>query len=193
MSKKLLSLAALGALCTAFPALADGAPTLVETKVISAGDTAWMMTSTALVLFMTIPGLALFYAGMVRKKNVLATLMQSFAICALITVLWTVVGYSLAFTPGNSLIGGLDRILLDGMLYLKDEGKLTVHPLAGTIPEAVFHDLPDDLCHHHASTHYRCLCRTHEVFHHAGLHGTVVSAGLCTGSALGMGTRRLDV
>jgi len=95
MSKKLLSLAALGALCTAFPALADGAPTLVETKVISAGDTAWMMTSTALVLFMTIPGLALFYAGMVRKKNVLATLMQSFAICALITVLWTVVGYSL--------------------------------------------------------------------------------------------------
>ncbi|WP_147695516.1 ammonium transporter [Vogesella mureinivorans] len=138
MSKKLLSLAALGTLCTAFPALADGAPTLVATTAISAGDTAWMMTATALVLFMTIPGLALFYAGMVRKKNVLATLMQSFAICALMTVLWTVVGYSLAFTPGNSLIGGLDRILLDGMLFLKDEGKLTVHPLAGTIPEAVF-------------------------------------------------------
>ena len=96
MSKKLLTLAALGTLATSLPALADGAPTLVATSTISAGDTAWMMTSTALVLFMTIPGLALFYAGMVRKKNVLATLMQSFAICALMTVLWTVIGYSLA-------------------------------------------------------------------------------------------------
>ncbi|MEQ6292304.1 ammonium transporter [Vogesella sp. GCM10023246] len=138
MNKKLLAAAGTAALATALPALADGAPTLVATSTISAGDTAWMLTSTALVLFMTIPGLALFYAGMVRKKNVLATLMQSFAICAVMTVLWTVVGYSLAFTPGNSLIGGLDRVLLDGMLYLKDAGKLTVHPLAGTIPEGVF-------------------------------------------------------
>ena len=73
-----------------------------------------MLTSTALVLFMTIPGLALFYAGMVRKKNVLATVMQSFAITALITVLWTVVGYSLAFTPGNGFIGGLSRAFLHG-------------------------------------------------------------------------------
>ncbi|MFC3530888.1 ammonium transporter [Vogesella facilis] len=138
MDKKLLAAAGAAALATALPALADGAPTLVATSTISAGDTAWMLTSTALVLFMTIPGLALFYAGMVRKKNVLATLMQSFAICAVMTVLWTVVGYSLAFTPGNSLIGGLDRVLLDGMLYLKDAGKLTVHPLAATIPEGVF-------------------------------------------------------
>lgn len=121
----------------AAPAFA-GAPTLVATSTISAGDTAWMMTSVALVLLMTIPGLALFYAGMVRKKNVLSTLMQSFAICALITVLWTVIGYSLAFMPGNPYLGGLDRLFLDGMLYLKDEGKLTVHPLATTIPEAVF-------------------------------------------------------
>ncbi|TIC78435.1 ammonium transporter [Crenobacter intestini] len=134
--KKIASCAALAA--AAMPAFAGAAPELVEASKISAGDTAWMMTSTALVLFMTIPGLALFYAGMVRKKNVLSTLMQSFSITALMTVLWVVIGYSLAFMPGNSLIGGFDRVLLDGLTFLKDEGKLTVHPLAATIPEPVF-------------------------------------------------------
>ena len=73
---------------------------------INSGDTAWMLTSTALVLMMTIPGLALFYAGMVRKKNILATLMQSFAITCLVTMLWWVVGYSLAFTPGSTPVSG---------------------------------------------------------------------------------------
>ena len=112
---------------------------LVDASAINAGDTAWVLVSTALVLFMTIPGLALFYGGMVRKKNILSTLMQSFAITALITVLWTLIGYSLAFTPGNSFIGGLDRVLLDGMTYAKEAGKLTVNAtLAGTIPESVF-------------------------------------------------------
>ena len=136
--KKWQTSAALPLMALALPALAGNSPELVEASKISAGDTAWMMTSTALVLFMTIPGLALFYGGMVRKKNVLATLMQSFAICAMITVLWTIIGYSLAFTPGTPLIGGLERLFLDGMLYLKDEAKLTVHPLAATIPEPVF-------------------------------------------------------
>ena len=70
-----------------------------EKPKIDTGDTAWMLTSTALVLMMTIPGLALFYGGMVRKKNVLATVMQSFAVTCLVTVLWMVIGYSLAFTP----------------------------------------------------------------------------------------------
>jgi Amt family ammonium transporter len=99
-----------------------------------------MLTSSALVLFMTIPGLALFYAGMVRKKNVLATVMQSFAITALITVLWTVVGYSLAFTPGNGFIGGLSRVFLHGMNYIKGDKAttLTVSHLATTIPESVY-------------------------------------------------------
>nr|WP_197457430.1 ammonium transporter [Crenobacter luteus] len=140
MMKTINRSAWLGAGLAAMPALAlaDGAPTLVDASTISAGDTAWMLTATALVLFMTIPGLALFYGGMVRRKNVLSTLMQSFAICALITVLWTVVGYSLAFTPGNPFIGGFDRVLLDGLVYLKDDAKLTTHPLAGTIPESVF-------------------------------------------------------
>src|ERR1051325_8664409 len=125
--------AGLGALMSfvALPGLAM-AQEAAAAPAINSGDTAWMMTSTALVLFMTIPGLALFYGGMVRKKNVLATLMQSFAICALMTVLWTVIGYSLAFTPGNSLIGGFDRVLMEGLTFLKEGGKLTINPLAAT-------------------------------------------------------------
>jgi Amt family ammonium transporter len=82
---------------------------------VDTGDTAWMLASTALVLMMTIPGLALFYAGMVRKKNVLATLMQSFAITCLVTVTWMLIGYSLAFTNGNGYIGDFSRIFLTGI------------------------------------------------------------------------------
>jgi Amt family ammonium transporter len=105
------------------------------TPAFNSGDTAWMLASTALVLMMTIPGLAIFYAGMVRKKNVLATAIQSFATCCLVTVLWMVVGYSLAFTDGgslNSFIGGLDRVFLSGM------GLDASHSLAPTIPESVY-------------------------------------------------------
>ena len=113
-------------------------PTLVDVGKISAGDTAWMLSSTALVLLMTIPGLALFYAGMVRKKNVLTTMAHSFATTCIVTVLWVVVGYSLAFMPGNSLIGSFERVMLHGMAFLKDEGKITVHHVATSIPESVF-------------------------------------------------------
>ena len=87
------------------------APTLIGFDKINSGDTAWMLTSTALVLMMTIPGLALFYGGMVRKKNVLATLMQSFAITCVVTMLWWVIGYSWAFTPGSPWLGGSTRWL----------------------------------------------------------------------------------
>src|SRR5690349_7518786 len=79
----------------AVPAFAQDAAAPAPAPVLDAGNTAWMLTSTALVLFMTIPGLALFYAGMVRKKNILATAMQSFAITCLVTIIWFVVGYSL--------------------------------------------------------------------------------------------------
>src|ERR1700733_2135361 len=101
------------------------------------GDTAWMLTSSALVLMMTIPGLALFYGGMVRKKNVLATLAQSFGATCVITMLWMVIGYSLAFTnnphPGiNQFIGSFDQFLLGQM------GVNAVSPLAPTIPESVY-------------------------------------------------------
>ncbi|WP_109479989.1 ammonium transporter [Paraburkholderia sp. C35] len=119
---------------------APTAPFSVDSSKISSGDTAWMLTSTALVLFMTIPGLALFYAGMVRKKNVLATVMQSFAITCIVTVIWTVVGYSLAFTPGGSFLGGFSRFMLHGMAYIKGDKAttLTVSHLAPTIPESVY-------------------------------------------------------
>jgi ammonium transporter, Amt family len=110
---------------------------LAAAPKFDSGDTAWMLTSSALVLMMTIPGLALFYGGMVRKKNVLATLAQSFGATCIVTVLWMVIGYSLAFTSNadaglNRVIGGVDQLLL---------GKMTVNaasPLAATIPESVY-------------------------------------------------------
>ncbi len=112
--------------------------TIVGADAISAGNTAWMLTSTALVLMMTTPGLALFYAGMVRKKNVLATTLQSFTICCVVTVLWVVVGYSLAFTPNTPFFGGFDQFLLQGVTYVNSSGQLSVNDLAPTIPESVF-------------------------------------------------------
>ncbi|MBX6368629.1 MAG: ammonium transporter [Rhodospirillales bacterium] len=99
---------------------------------IDSGDTAWLLTATALVLMMTIPGVALFYGGMVRKMNVLATMMQSFAVTCLVTIIWMVLGYSLAFTEGTAIVGGLERAFLRGL------GPDSVHPAAGTIPESVF-------------------------------------------------------
>jgi Amt family ammonium transporter len=123
---------------------AEAAPGATETVARAAhaaelalnpGDTAWMLTSTALVLLMTVPGLALFYGGMVRKKNILATATQSFAITALVSVLWMIIGYSIAFTDGGdsqSYIGGFSRVMLAGM------GMTDAHKLAGSIPESVF-------------------------------------------------------
>ena len=106
---------------------------------INTGDTAWMLSSTALVLLMTIPGLVLFYAGMVRKKNVLSTALQSFAICCLVSVIWILIGYTIAFTPGTTpYLGGLDRLMLSGLGYIKATSQLTVSHLAPTIPESVF-------------------------------------------------------
>ena len=117
---------------------APTSPQVVSADKISNGDTSWMLTSTALVLMMTIPGLALFYGGMVRKKNVLATLMQSFAITCLVSVLWIVAGYSLAFMPGNSVTGSFERFFLHGMLFENEAGKVSVSHLALTIPESVY-------------------------------------------------------
>jgi Amt family ammonium transporter len=119
-----------------YPALAQEAAAAAETTppapTLDTGDTAWMLTSTAIVLLMTIPGLALFYGGMVRKKNVLSLVMQCFAITCLITLVWFVAGYSLAFTDGgslNSYIGGMSKALLKGV----EKESLTL-----TIPESVF-------------------------------------------------------
>src|SRR5471030_2178221 len=130
----LATLASLGMLAvTAGAAFAADAPK----DPLNSGDTAWMITSSALVLMMTIPGLALFYGGMVRKKNVLATLAQSFGATCIITVLWMIIGYSIAFTANpdanmNKYIGGF------AYLFLQPMGLSQVSSLAGTIPESVY-------------------------------------------------------
>ncbi len=129
-SLRRLAVTAAGALAlstlSASPALAQ------EAVAYDSGDVAWMLTATPLVLMMTVPGLALFYGGMVRRKNVLATAVQSFATCCLATVLWMLVGYSLAFSDGGSLqsfVGGLGRAFL---------GDIGPDSAVGTIPESVF-------------------------------------------------------
>jgi Amt family ammonium transporter len=120
--------------------VADAAAAAAEAPTIDSGDTAWMLTSTALVLMMTIPGLALFYGGMVRKMNVLATVMQSFAICCLVALLWVVVGYSIAFGNGNAYMGDLSRVFLGGMAM--DNSPFIMGPegdsVTFTIPESVW-------------------------------------------------------
>jgi Amt family ammonium transporter len=104
-------------------------PAFAQDPTIDTGSTAWMITATALVLLMTIPGLALFYGGMVRKMNVLAIVMQSFAICCLVSILWMVVGYTIAFTEGNAIIGSFGNVMLKS---------ITVGSISGAIPETVF-------------------------------------------------------
>ena len=128
MKKSLLALGSLGLMLGAGAALAqDGgaaagavAQAVADTAAAAApvpnkGDTAWMMVSTLLVILMTVPGLALFYGGLVRSKNMLSVLMQVLVTFSLITVLWFIYGYSLAFTEGNSFIGGLDRLFMKGI------------------------------------------------------------------------------
>ena len=110
------------------PAEATAAPVEEEVK-LDTGDTAWILVSTALVLLMTIPGLALFYGGMVRKKNVLGTMAHSFVAAAIVSITWVVIGYTLAFGEGNAFIGNLDKIMLSG---------ITTDALTGTIPEILF-------------------------------------------------------
>jgi Amt family ammonium transporter len=107
-------------------------PAFAEASTINTADTAWMISATALVLLMTIPGLALFYAGLVRKKNILATMAQSLGSVAVVSILWAIAGYSLAFSGGGAWFGSLDRILLIGM------NMDSTNALATNIPEALF-------------------------------------------------------
>jgi ammonium transporter, Amt family len=113
-------------------------PGLVAQDSLNAADTGWMMTATALVLLMTLPGIALFYAGMVRRKSVINTLASVVAIASLVSLLWFAIGYSWAFTPGTPLLGGGERIFFTGLDYLKDSGTLMVSHIAPNIPESVY-------------------------------------------------------
>ena len=103
---------------TSFPACAD----------VNNGDTAWVLTSTALVLFMTLPGLALFYAGLVNSKNVVSVLMQHFALACVVSIIWVTLGYSLAFSSGNAWIGDLSNIFMKS---------IDLASISGTIPESL--------------------------------------------------------
>ncbi|GBR20114.1 ammonium transporter [Gluconobacter japonicus] len=140
MKSSCLSLMAAAALLPA-SAMAADAPAAIDT-----GDTSWMLVSTALVLMMTVPGLALFYGGMVRKKNVLATLIQSFAICCIASLVWMVAGYSLAFSNGTPWIGDLSQALLNGVAANFHNGVDSAFTLGAgtaaavpmTIPESVY-------------------------------------------------------
>ena len=136
--------ALLPALLAAAPAFADDGPPKLDS-----GDTAWMLTSSALVLLMTIPGLALFYGGMVRKKNILATLMQSFVITCIVTIVWVVAGYSIAFTTGHAYMGDFSRLMLNGIwshiangndtqAFVLASGIKDVPDMVTTVPETVY-------------------------------------------------------
>jgi Amt family ammonium transporter len=119
----------IGSAALAFLLFSVGGAHAEDEATLSAGDTAWVMTSTALVLMMTLPGLALFYGGLVRSKNVLSVLMQCLISAGLVGVLWILFGYSLAFSDGNALVGGLGKVGLSG---------IGTDTLFGTIPEYVF-------------------------------------------------------
>ena len=111
------------------PAPEEVAPAAEATPKVDTGDTAWILTSTALVLLMTIPGLALFYGGMVRKKNVLSTMMYSLSATIVVSLIWVIIGYSLAFSGEGAYVGNLDKMLLNGVAF---------DALSGTIPESLF-------------------------------------------------------
>jgi len=127
-------------LCSSLSAWAQAPthPMLVAQDSLNAADTAWMMTSTALVLLMTLPGIALFYGGMVRRISVLNTMASVVAVAALISLLWFALGYSLAFTPGNGWLGGSERLWFSGLDYLKEAGKVAVSHAAPNVPESVY-------------------------------------------------------
>jgi Amt family ammonium transporter len=122
--------------------VALSAPGLVATSAISGADTAWLMVSTALVLLMTLPGIALFYGGMVRRQNVINTMASVVGIAAVVSVLWFALAYSLAFTPGSGIlggfIGGVQRMGFAGMDYLGASAQVSVSHIAPHVPESVF-------------------------------------------------------
>ncbi len=111
---------------------------LVPQALLNGADTAWMMTATALVLLMTLPGVALFYAGMVRRKSVLNTMAAVVGVAAIVSLVWFVAGYSLAFTAGSKWIGGWDRAWFSGFAYLKAAGQVAVSHVAPNVPESVY-------------------------------------------------------
>jgi hypothetical protein len=145
-----------------------------------------MLTSSALVLMMTAPGLALFYSGLVRKKNVLGVMMQCVFFMGLMTVIWALYGYTLSFGGGadNPFVGNGEFLFMNNVQMVDGVGSYgrfhtSAHPYA----------FPRDVLHYHARPHRWCLCRTHEVQHDGGLHGAVGNSRLLPSMSLGVGRR----
>ena len=173
------------AAATAAPADAAAAAPAAEAAaaapVANKGDTAWMIVATLLVIMMTVPGLALFYGGLVRSKNMLSVLMQVMVTFSMIVVLWAIYGYSLAFTEGNAFIGGLDRLFLKGVFdpatgafaMARDLQQGRLHP------RAAVRRVPGHLRRHHLLPDRRRLRRAHQVLGGAAVHGAVVHLQLC--------------
>ena len=164
---------------------AAAANTAAIAQAQTAGDNAWMLVSAALVLMMSGPGLALFYGGLVRKKNVLGTMMQTFAMMAVITVLWALVTYSLAFGEGNAFIGGLHNVFLHGVGLAPDHG------VCGDDSAADVHGVSADVCDYYAGADYGSVCGADEVFGDAGVHGAVGDCGVQPDGAHGVGQGRI--
>ena len=158
-------------------------PALAQAPEISAADTAWMMVATALVLMMTIPGLALFYAGMVRKKNVLATMAQSLAAVAIISILWVAFGYSLAFVGDGPWLG--DAGSLVSRRYVDGRGQSRRQD----DPRGAVHALPDDVRDHHGGAGGRLGRRPDAVLGLSVVLGRLVRVRLYSAGALGLGRR----
>ncbi len=159
-------------------------PAFAQQGKIDGADTAWMIVATAIVLMMTIPGLALFYAGMVRKKNVLATMAQSLAATALVSILWIGFGYSLAFTGDGAWLGSTDRLFLRGLEMD------SISALAKSIPEALFMLYQmTDVRHHHGGAGGRRRRRPHAIFRLHDIFRTVAGICLCSNCPLGLGRR----
>ena len=142
-----------------------------------------MMTSTVLVLLMTIPGLALFYGGLVRPKNMLSVLTQVFYTVCIVTVIWVIYGYSLAFTGGSTFIGGFDKLFLKGVTA---DSQAATFSVGVAISRVRLHLLPDDLRRDHAGADRRRLRRAHEVLGGGAVHPAVVDAGLLPDRAHGL-------
>ena len=147
----------------------------------TAGDNAWMLVSAALVLMMSGPGLALFYGGLVRKKNILGTMMQTFAMMAVITVLWALVTYSLAFGEGNAFIGGLHNVFLTGVGLAPDP------EVCGDDSAADVHGVSADVCDYYSGADYGRVCGADEVFGDAGVYGAVGAVCVQPDGAHGLG------
>ncbi len=172
------------------------APPACDAKTLTActpnsGDTAWMLTSVALVLMMTIPGLGLFYGGMVRKKNVGDTVVTSFAITCLITVLFTVLTYSLAFRAGLAVHRRPRSRLLARHFERYLQGRRQSQSARADHPRNRLHMFPNDLRDHHAGADRGGVRRTHEVLGDVVVHRTLGDLRVRADRALGLGARRI--